>query len=80
MSFSREMGASKEGFKQGLEAAAVFLKATADDYDQMANQKAQSLKCIHPLSQGPGNQVISELRSKATLLRGQAGHILKLKP
>lgn len=62
-------GLIQGGVNEGLEQAAVFLEATAQDYDQMADKASGYTRKVEA----------GLLREKAILLRGQAKHIRKMK-
>jgi len=62
------------GFRAGTEAAAQWLIATAQDYQQMAGRMTHTaMRPVEKLNVG----VMDE---KAQLLEGQAGHVRNLKP
>lgn len=67
------------GAAQALEAAAKLLEATAADYDEMAMREAKHIKSQFPSLRAQQIHAEAVLRDKAQLLRGQAGHIRKLR-
>lgn len=67
-------------YNQGLEDAAALLEHTAQDYDQMsAKQREFAARCNNYLTRTPHAARAAMYADEAQLLRGQAGHIRKLR-
>lgn len=64
----------KTDFQRGLEAAATYVTATAMDFEEGV-ERINKLKNRSTFDMCQ----LTELKAKAALLRGQAGHIMMLK-
>lgn len=82
---ARQVGKSElrpllQGYNAGLEAAAMLLEKTAEDFEQMAKiQQGFADKSTNHLTRMPHRAAAAAHGEKAKLLRGQASHVRGLK-